>query len=106
MQLGLRPRLRSRPSLFDLVQKKNIDQISLSGDRTPAPKDNLEPASFPLPESEPTSPLISPLRELPSQPPPPHITLHEASDDEKATPANKMPPVSINRAVARRGAGS
>ncbi|KAL1799047.1 hypothetical protein ACET3X_003084 [Alternaria dauci] len=88
MQLGLRPRLRTRPSLYDLVQKKNIDQISVSGALPAAGPDDVEPHRVPLP----ASPLISPQGELPTQPPPPHITLQEASDDEKDTSTDKMPP--------------
>jgi V-type H+-transporting ATPase subunit A len=84
--------LRTRPSLFDLVQKKNIDQISTSGSHIPATEDDVQPHRVPLPQS----PLISPQIELPSQPTPPHITLQEASDDEKDTAVDKMPPVSIS----------
>lgn len=102
MQLGLRPRLRTRPSLYDLVQKKNIDQISISGAHTAANPDDVEPHRVPLP----ASPLISPQGELPTQPPPPHITLQEASDDENETPVDKMPPVSSASYRLGCGAGS
>jgi hypothetical protein len=102
MQLGLRPRLRTRPSLYDLVQKKNIDQISISGAHTAAGQDDVEPHRVPLP----ASPLIPPQGELPAQPPPPHITLQEASDDEKEIAAPKMPPVSNIRRRGGHGAGS
>ncbi|CAA9962968.1 H(+)-transporting V1 sector ATPase subunit A [Pyrenophora teres f. teres] len=86
MQLGLRPRLRTRPSLYDLVQKKNIDQISISGAHIATGKDEVEPHRVPLP----ASPLLPPQAELPPQEPP-HITLQEASDDEVDTPTAKMP---------------
>ncbi|USP72878.1 uncharacterized protein yc1106_00152 [Curvularia clavata] len=94
MQLGLRPRLRPRPSLYDLVQKKNIDQLSISGAHIATHQDDVEPHRVPLP----VSPLISPQRELattahaPPPPPPPHITLQEASDSEEDTKIAKMPP--------------
>jgi len=91
--LGLRPRLRTRPSLLDLIQKKNIDQISASVDRVvPVLETDVEPYRVPLP----ASPLISPQREKPPQLPPPHITLHEDSEEEnKEDTTAKMPPVSF-----------
>ena len=96
MQLGLRPRLRTRPSLYDLVQKKNIDQISISGAHIATGKDEVEPHQVPLP----VSPLLPPQGELPPHAPP-HITLQEASDDESDTSTAKMPPVSsISRAAS------
>jgi hypothetical protein len=87
--LGLRPRLKSRPSLLDLIQKKNIDQISASVERI-IPTD-VKPEHVPLP----ASPLISPQREVVSRPqvPPPRITLHTGSDAEEEI--TKMPPVSL-----------
>jgi V-type H+-transporting ATPase subunit A len=87
--LGLRPRLKSRLSLLDLIQKKNIDQISASVERA-VPTD-VEPQHVPLP----ASPLISP-QEVASRPqlPPPRITLHRGSDTEEETA--KMPPVSFD----------
>ncbi|KAI2474808.1 Vacuolar ATP synthase catalytic protein (mitochondrion) [Pyrenophora tritici-repentis] len=85
MQLGLRPRLQTRPSLYDLVQKKNIDQISISGAHIATGKDEVEPHQVPLP----ASPLLPPQAELLPQEPP-HITLQEASDDEVDIPVAKM----------------
>jgi V-type H+-transporting ATPase subunit A len=77
--LGLRPRLKSRPSLLDLIQKKNIDQISASVKRAiPILKADVEPSHVPLP----ASPLIPPQR---PQLPPPRITLHTGSDTEEET---------------------
>jgi hypothetical protein len=103
MQLGLRPRLKTRPSLFDLVQKKNIDEISTAHIAT---TDDVEPAAIPLPpESRASTPLISPQRELPSVAPPPHIALHEATDEEQS-PIDKMPPVSDTKCGGRGSAGS
>jgi V-type H+-transporting ATPase subunit A len=81
--------LKTRPSLFDLVQKKNIDEISTAPIAAP---NDVEPAAIPLPQSRASSPLISPQRELRSVSPPPHITLHEATDEEKS-PIDRMPPV-------------
>jgi hypothetical protein len=91
--LGLRPRLTTRPSLLDLIQKKNIDQISASVDKVvPVLEAHIKPFRIPLP----ASPLISPHREVPSQLPPPRITLQEDSDEElKQEQVAKMPPVSF-----------
>jgi V-type H+-transporting ATPase subunit A len=102
--LGLRPRLKTRPSLLDLIHKKNIDEISVSVDQATAVLEaDVEPHRIPLP----ASPLISPHREVPSQPPqlpPPRITLQEDSDEEARDEEEaKMPPVSF--AVLRRAIG-
>jgi V-type H+-transporting ATPase subunit A len=90
--LGLRPRLKTRPSLLDLIQKKNIDEISASVERVVA---DVEAYRVPLP----ASPLISPQPEAPNQPPQlplPRITLQEDSEEEdRKEEAAKMPPVSF-----------
>lgn len=60
MNVGFRPRLKARPSLYDLVRARNIETLS----RTPRPSfsDQLQPELFPLPpspgflESPPPSP--------------------------------------------------
>lgn len=86
--LGLRPRLKTRPSLLDLIQKKDIDQISASvAQAVPV----LEADRVPLP----SSPLLSPQRE-PLQLPLPRITLQEDSEEEdRKEQLAKMPPVSF-----------
>jgi hypothetical protein len=91
--LGLRPRLLTRPSLLDLIQKKNIDEISASVKRViPILEANVEPFRVPLP----ASPLISPQREQPPQLPPPRITLQEDSEEEdRKEEVARMPPVSF-----------
>jgi V-type (H+)-ATPase V1 A subunit len=68
--LGLRPRLRSRPSLLDLVRKSNIDHLSQSPQRIDRLEADDRPKHIPLP----SSPLITPQRELqsPTSPPPPY----------------------------------
>lgn len=91
MLVGLRPRLKTRPSLLDLIQKKDIDQISVS------PPPVVEATRVPLP----ASPQPQAQREL-SQPPPPRITLQEDSEEESRTEAAaKMPPVSFAIEVRR-----
>jgi hypothetical protein len=91
--LGLRPRLKTRPSLLDLIQKKNIDEISASVEKVvPVLEADVEPHRVPLP----ASPVISPQREKPPQLPLPRITLQEDSDEEAVKEeAAKMPPVSF-----------
>lgn len=91
--LGLRPRLKTRPSLLDLIHSKNIDQISASVEKVvPALEAHVEPFRVPLP----ASPLISPQRQDPPQLPPPRITLQEDSDEDAVREeAVKMPPVSF-----------
>ncbi|KAL5117477.1 vacuolar protein sorting-associated protein 1 [Pleosporales sp. CAS-2024a] len=88
--LGLRPRLQSRPSLLDLIQKKNIDEISASVDKVvPVLEAAVEPFRVPLP----ASPQTSPQREQPAQLPPPRITLQADSDEEElGREIAKMPP--------------
>lgn len=49
--LGLRPKLRTRPSLFDLITKKNINQLS----RSESTEDSIKEEEEHLPPL-PTSP--------------------------------------------------
>jgi V-type H+-transporting ATPase subunit A len=56
--LGLRPRLRARTSLLDLVRRSNIDQISLSPRRLSHLDDR--PNLIPLP----ASPQIAPIQDV------------------------------------------
>jgi V-type H+-transporting ATPase subunit A len=95
--LGLRPRLKTRPSLLDLIHKKNIDEISASVEQAKAvPEADVEPHRIPLP----ASPLPSPHRESP-QLPPPRITLQEDSDEEpRAEKDAQMPVESAKMAVS------
>jgi hypothetical protein len=102
--LGLRPRLKSRPSLLELIQKKNIDQISVSVERVvPILTAAVEPTSVPLPRS----PLISPQQEIPSQPPPPpppRITLNgDSYKGEAIEQEAMMPPVSLAERTMQLG---
>lgn len=82
--LGLRPRLKPRPSLLDLIRKNNIDQISQAP--SPVPADD-PPTRIPLP----VSPSITPKDELSSPPP---YALKDVSKKEKK---KKMAPVSRRR---------
>lgn len=87
--LGLRPRLKSRPSLLDLVRSKNIDQISQSPSRITPLEADERPKLIPLP----SSPLITPLREAIASPPPYELK-EEIGEEEETSTETKMPPVS------------
>lgn len=93
--LGLRPRLKARPSLLDLVRRKNIDQISSEPSRTAPLEADERPKLIPLP----SSPLITPLREPTS--PPPYIFVEEPKEQLKEEV--KMPPVSLRIRMGLRG---
>lgn len=86
-----RPRLTKRPSLLDLIQKKNISYISTFSSQSSLFEDDVEPRTVPLPRSPP----ITPHREDVSEPPPPPIALNDDSNKErKEIPVAKMGPVS------------
>ncbi|KAF2871165.1 hypothetical protein BDV95DRAFT_573414 [Massariosphaeria phaeospora] len=63
--LGLRPRLKARPSLLDLVRKKNIDEISQEPARLSPLQADHRPLRIPLP----SSPSVTPQLEVTSPPP-------------------------------------
>lgn len=86
-----RPRLTKRPSLLDLIQKKNISYISSFSNSSSLFEDDVEPRTVPLPRSPP----ITPQREDVSEPPPPPIALDDNSNREhKEIAAANMGPVS------------
>lgn len=63
--LGLRPRLRARHSLFDLIGRKHIDQLSSSSASTLPLEEDIDDLS-PLPTSPPsTVSLSTPPSEIP-----------------------------------------
>jgi V-type H+-transporting ATPase subunit A len=85
--LGLRPRLKARPSFLDLVRQKHIDQISQSSlDADDRPK------QIPLPQS----PLAAALRVRAESSPPPYI-LEEETPNQGEQKQVKMAPVSLMR---------
>jgi len=68
--LGLRPTLKARPSLLDLVRRNNIESLSRSPSRL-SHLTQLHPAEVPLPASprltpqtEVAAPIPTPLQEL------------------------------------------
>lgn len=75
--LGLRPRLKARPSLLDLITKKDIDQLSSH----PAPLSPLKAADTP-------NPLSTRLPETPFE-----EQKELAVQKEKKTDTLKMAPV-------------
>lgn len=89
--LGLRPRLRARPSLLDLVRRSNAEHVSTSPARIPPLEADDRPLQIPLPKS----PLLSP-QEVESVPHPPrYLPPHEESKiEKKERQESKMAPVS------------
>lgn len=79
--LGLRPSLKNRPSLLDIVRIKNIESLSQSPARL-SQLAELHPAEVPLP----ASPRLTPQREL-------AVNLPE-SKPQPAKETPKMAPVS------------
>jgi hypothetical protein len=84
--LGLRPRLRPRPSLLDLARKTNFDELPL---RPSTPHDTgTHPKLVPLPQS----PVLHPHDDADDvETPPPHSPLDAAKQHDTT---DKMPPVS------------
>lgn len=78
MNVGLRPRLKARPSLYDLVRNRNIDQLSVQPLRSLVEE---------LPAELPPLPL-SPTKTL-STPPTPVLLNHPESAKESAKMAPK-----------------
>ena len=91
--LGLRPRLKPRPSLLDLIRKKNIDELSLSPTST-AP---LEPTDAPSLVPLPVSPAVVPRVEVVG--PPPYLLQEERKQEPVAEEEGKMAPVSCDEEV-------
>jgi hypothetical protein len=80
--LGLRPRLKARNSFLDLVRQKNIEAISHSPSRLSTLETDDSPQHIPLP----SSPSISPQKELAK---PPTYTLKvEPAEKEKMAPVS------------------
>lgn len=87
--LGLRPRLRPRPSLLDLVRKTNPDD-PLPPRPATSHADDAHPKLVPLPQS----PVLLPLDVHDDVETPPPYSPAEIVE-EKETIVEKMPPVSI-----------
>ena len=51
MQIGLRPRLKGRPSFYDLIRQRSIDQLSISTAKPVEEQPSLVHSSVPLPAS-------------------------------------------------------
>jgi V-type H+-transporting ATPase subunit A len=54
MQVGLRPRLKGRPSFYDLIKQRNIDKLSIATAKLVKDEPELVASHLPLPAS-PTS---------------------------------------------------
>ena len=93
--LGLRPRLKARPSLLDLVRRKNIEEISQAPSRFTPLEADPRPLQTPLPQS----PVVSPQSEVEIVISPPPYSLKEEPEATRS-PQLKMGPVSCpNRGV-------
>jgi hypothetical protein len=66
MNVGLRPRLKARPSLYDLIRNRNIDQLSVQPLRSFVKE--LPAELPPLPSSPDSIVSTPPTPVLPSQP--------------------------------------
>ena len=100
-----RPRLTKRPSLLDLIRKKNISYISTFSSSSSLFEDDVEPRNVPLPRSPPITPQREDVSEPP--PPPPPIALTDDSNEEgKDISAANMGPVSFARTQTWVSVGS
>ena len=92
--LGLRPRLKPRPSLLDLIRKNNIDELSQS----PSHSAPLEPADAPTLVPLPASPAVVPRVEVTGPPP---YSLQEGSEEVPVVEEEeaKMAPVSCDARI-------
>lgn len=74
MQVGLRPRLKGRPSFYDLVKQRNIDKLSIATAKLVKDEPELVASHLPLPASPTSSkelalqPLLTPSIEEGSTP--------------------------------------
>ncbi|KAF2113784.1 ATP synthase alpha/beta family, nucleotide-binding domain-containing protein [Lophiotrema nucula] len=96
--LGLRPRLKARPSFLDLIRTKSIDKISQSPTRLPSLEADAQPKQIPLPSSPPITP-----KEEPDSPPPYTLKVTEPEEVQKEA---KMPPKQQNQEEDEGGHGS
>ena len=99
-----RPRLTKRPSLLDLIQKKNISYISTFSSSSSLFEDAVEPRNVPLPRSPPITPQREDVSEPP--PPPPIALTDDSSKEHKETRVAKMGPVSFPGTESWASAGS
>jgi hypothetical protein len=57
MNIGFRPRLKARPSLYDLIKNRNIDRLSA----LTSPSKLVDFEELPaLPNSRPSTPVVEP----------------------------------------------
>ena len=72
MNVGFRPRLKARPSLYDLIKSRNIDRLSAL-----SPTKLVDLAELPaLPNSRPSTPIVA------KQPEPVHTHIKMAPKQE------------------------
>lgn len=81
MNVGLRPRLKARPSLYDLIRTRDIDSLSVAVHRRPSVSQELQ--------LEPELPPLPPSPSFTSTSPPPTPRISQQAPVEKVV---KMPP--------------
>lgn len=84
MNVGFRPRLKARPSLYDLIRNRNIDSLSVAVHRRPSLSQELHPELPPLPPSPSFTTCNSP--------PPPSTPRTPQPVQVEYQPSVKMPP--------------
>lgn len=83
MNVGFRPRLKARPSLYDLIHHRNIDRLSAS--LSPVKLSDLGELPV-LPSSRPSTPIIEKNPEpvhIPLKMPPKNGTQNADADDDE-----------------------
>ena len=82
MNVGFRPRLKARPSLYDLIKNRNIDRLSAL-----SPTKLVDRGELPaLPNSRPSTPTVEKQPELvytPVKMPPKKETKTDADEEEQ-----------------------
>jgi len=88
MQVGLRPRLKGRPSFYDLIKQRNVDKLSIATPKLVEDEPQLAASHLPLPASPTSSkepallPLLTP-------------SIGEGSTPKKIQKSVKMVPVRL-----------
>lgn len=86
MQVGFRPRLKARPSLYDLVKTRNIESLSVQRHRQLSLSAELA-SELQLPSSpassRPSTPLTSPHPRTDRLPPLAAVTMAPKKEDKK-----------------------
>jgi hypothetical protein len=92
MQVGLRTRLRGRPSFYDLIKQRSIDQLSIATAKLLEEHQTVVASSVPLPTS-PAKPTTIPV----------YTAVTDWTEaDTKTNNAVEMVPVSLKSPIRQR----